>query len=162
MEKKAYTATGKAAILCGAATMVLGAVTAVFFRTERTIAVGLLCVTAVNAALHMACYLRSLKTRPLGNTLTIMFVEIFVCAIFCVERTWHTLAAVYGTYLVMNGASLAAIPLRRSRIFGVVAIASGIATWLQPILLPNMMPLVVGIGLIINGGERFVMAIKST
>lgn len=69
--------------------------------------------------------------------------------------------AVYGVYLVMNGASLAAIPLRRSRIFGVIALLSGVITCFQPILLPAFLTRTVGLGLVVNGGERLIMALKS-
>lgn len=153
-----YPRSGWASIFCGGFTVILGLVMTAMGWKESVIKSLVIMAMAVNAVLHVTCYLHSLKSRPNGSILTILIVEFFLCIALPLEPRWM---AVYGVYLVMNGASLAAIPLRRCRIFGVIAILSGVVTYFQPILLPIFLPQTAGLGLVLNGGERLIMALKS-
>ena len=123
-----YAPTGWASIICGAITVAAGLIMAICRWREQAIAYVLTGVVVVNALLHAACYHHSLQVRPNGSILTICIVELFLSVILPLENNWQS---VYGLYLVMNGASLVAIPLKMSRTFGVVAIFSGIITYQQ-------------------------------
>lgn len=158
VKKNMYAPTGWASIICGAITVAAGLILAICRWREQAIAYVLTGVVVVNALLHAACYHHSLQVRPNGSILTICIVELFLSVILPLENNWQS---VYGLYLVMNGASLVAIPLKMSRTFGVVAIFSGIITYIQPIIFPESTAVIMGIGLFINGGERTIMALKS-
>lgn len=169
---RAYKKSAVFAMLCGAATCALGASCLFLSGEHAALAAVVTAAVFVNAVVHAESFYGSLREgRRQENVFTITFVEFaFVCfglqqRYVCAEggeEAWRCFLVVFAFYLTVNGASLAALPLRSARVCGVFALLTALMLYGSVYLAKTerTCALLLALCLAVNGAERVYMSAR--
>ena len=160
---KQYKWSALLAMACGLMTVALGIFAMAAPGKESASHIAVMGTMVINTALHYESYYTAWKTenRKQGNVLSMAVAESVLLLFFGVCLTnmgWTEFVILFSVYLVFNGTSLTAIPSSFARGCGVTALVLGAALFFFGREPGTAGAALVGVNLIVNGGERVIMS----